>query len=151
MLEAEIRGLQQMQAKVDQVVRDLHGPPMLEGMRRATMMVTTDAKRLAPVDTGRLRSSITPEVRQQGFNVLGVVGSNVLYAAHVELGTKPHEVPIEAVETWAQRHGIDAYLVVRSIKRKGTKARLYMRNAYEKNEPKIKEIIGDAVTGIINT
>jgi hypothetical protein len=40
---------------------DLHGEPMLQGMRNATLLVTRDAKRFAPVDTGRLRASITPD------------------------------------------------------------------------------------------
>lgn len=41
---------------------------------------------LAPVDTGRLRASITHEVREGEKAVY--VGTNVEYAAYVELGTK---------------------------------------------------------------
>lgn len=45
------------------------------------------AKRNCPVDTGRLRSSITHEMLSGGGSLIGRVGSNVEYAAYVELGT----------------------------------------------------------------
>lgn len=45
------------------------------------------AKRLCPVDTGRLRSSITEELRHDGDGLVEVVGTDVHYAAYVELGT----------------------------------------------------------------
>jgi HK97 gp10 family phage protein len=59
-----------------------------ELQRRATKVVRR-AKRLCPVDTGRLRSSIThDEVERRGRTTLVVrVGTNVEYAAYVELGT----------------------------------------------------------------
>ncbi len=45
------------------------------------------AIQLAPVDTGRLKGSIN--VRQIS-PLQFTVGTNVIYAAHVEFGTKPH-------------------------------------------------------------
>lgn len=41
-----------------------------------------------PVDTGRLRSSI--QVEKQGGD--WIIGTNVPYAEHVELGVKPHVI-----------------------------------------------------------
>lgn len=151
MFADEIRGLQALQQKAAQVVRDLHGQPMLDAMRKAAVLVSTDAKQLVPVDTGRLRSSITPDVRQEGFNVLGVVGSNVLYAPYMETGTRPHWPPTSALEVWARRHGVDAFLVARAISKRGTKGHRYLQGAFEKNTDKIKAILGGAVEGIINT
>jgi len=52
-------------------------------MSKACLMVERDAKKLCPVDTGRLRSSITHEIE----GLTGRVGTNVEYARHVELGT----------------------------------------------------------------
>lgn len=49
------------------------------------MMAETHAKEECPVDTGRLRNSITHEVQMNDKSVL--IGSNVEYAAFVELGT----------------------------------------------------------------
>lgn len=57
-------------------------------MRKATLMVSRDAKILAPVDTGLLRSSILPEIEVVGFDVTGIVGSEVEYAWFQEDGTK---------------------------------------------------------------
>ena len=51
-------------------------------INKACLLVVRDAKKLCPVDTGRLRSSITHEVE----GTTGRVGSNVEYARVVELG-----------------------------------------------------------------
>jgi len=51
-------------------------------INKACLMVERDAKILCPVDTGRLRSSITHEIE----GTTGRVGSNVEYARVVELG-----------------------------------------------------------------
>lgn len=80
----EIKGLKEAQAAMVNVVRELHGSTILEAMRTATLIVQRAAKINAPVDTGRLRASITPEVRRTGLQVLGVVGTNVVYGAKVE-------------------------------------------------------------------
>lgn len=53
------------------------------------------------------------------------------YAAAIEYGSKPHWPPISALEGWAERHGIPAYLVARKIAREGTEARPYWQPAYE--------------------
>ena len=52
-------------------------------MKTACLIVERDAKKLCPVDTGRLRSSITHEIE----GTKGYVGTNVEYARAVELGT----------------------------------------------------------------
>ena len=51
---------------------------------KACLMVERDAKKLCPVDTGRLRGSITHEIQ----GTTGRVGTNVEYARAVELGTE---------------------------------------------------------------
>ncbi len=45
------------------------------------------ARRKCPVDTGRLRNSITHEVDGYGSGIKAVVGTNVEYASYVENGT----------------------------------------------------------------
>lgn len=147
----EIKGLRETQAKMEQVVRDLRGEPMLQGMRDAALLVTSTARTLAPVDTGRLRASITPEVRSDPLtgSVVGVVGSVVDYAPYIELGTKPHFPPLAALEVWAQRHGTTAQAVAMAIARRGTKAYRYLQGAIEQNESKIVTLIGDVVGKIV--
>ena len=54
-----------------------------EVLEQIGMFVDDEATENAPVDTGRLRNSITHEVEGR----YAIIGSNVEYAPHVELGT----------------------------------------------------------------
>lgn len=54
---------------------------------RRTVSVERTAKRLCPVDTGRLRASITHALDRDSQGLVGVVGTDVDYAPYVELGT----------------------------------------------------------------
>jgi hypothetical protein len=63
-------------------------------VERVTVDVAAGAAARAPIDTGNLAQSYTPEV--DGIN--GTAGSNVEYAPYVEYGTfhsgaQPHLVP----------------------------------------------------------
>ena len=118
-IHLEIAGLKETQAKMEQVVRDVGGTPMRDAMRTATLLVVRDAKLNAPVDTGRLRASITPEVRAMTKTVQGIVGSNVVYAPFQELGTRR------------------------------MKGRFYLRRAIESNLTKIRELLSRAVGAIV--
>ncbi len=149
MIDIEIKGLIEFQRKMQQIVKDLAGAPMYNAMRDSTLAVLSKAKRYAPVDTGRLRASIAQEVRVEGTTVEGVVGSNVVYAPFMELGTRPHWPPIAAMEPWARRHGMSAFQVALAISRKGTAARKYLQRAFEEStsfiirrfEQAVKEIV----------
>lgn len=60
----------------------------------AAIIVEGAAKRRCPVDSGRLRASITHDSDGEGF----IVGTNTEYAPYVELGTRyqspqPYLVP----------------------------------------------------------
>jgi len=56
---------------------------LTSGLAKAVLVVERQAKEDCPVDTGRLRSSITSEVS----GLEGKVGTNVEYAGFVEYGT----------------------------------------------------------------
>lgn len=56
-------------------------------LTRRALQVDNAAKQLCPVDTGRLRSSITNEIGQDGDGLMATIGTNVEYAPYVELGT----------------------------------------------------------------
>ena len=149
-VDIEVKGLIETQKKLDQVARDLHGSPMIDAMQSATLIVTREARVNAPVDTGRLRSSITPEVRPHGNDVQGVVGSNVVYAPFQEVGTRPFWPRMDALATWASRHGTTAYLVALGISRHGIKDKRYLQKAFEDNRQRIIDIIERGVKGIVN-
>lgn len=149
-MEVEVRGLVELRAKLDQVISDLHGQDMLDAMRAGALAVTSEARTLAPVDTGRLRASITPEVRLDGNDVIGVVGSVVAYAPDVELGRGPMVVPTAQLETWAKRKGLNVYAVQASIARKGTRAQMYLQRAFETREAEVIRLLEQGVNKAVS-
>lgn len=50
--------------------------------------VETAAKGYTPVDTGRLRSSITWTIIEDGRSLVAIIGTNVEYAIYVHEGTR---------------------------------------------------------------
>ena len=144
------------------IAEDLHGREMIRGMRRIVLTVLADAKRNAPVDTGRLRSGLNASVERgsfKGIGVQGIVGvsSNVEYAPYMENGTgifagnARHKFPPpSAFEGWAKRHNMNAFLVARAIYRAGgLKPRHFLKNALEKHEKNIHKTIGNTIKIII--
>lgn len=61
--------------------------PTAKLLKQVGLKCVRGAKRLAPVDTGRLRSSIAEELRHDGSGLVEIVGTDVEYAPFVELGT----------------------------------------------------------------
>lgn len=59
------------------------------------------------------------------------------YAIFVERGTKPHFPPIAALQGWADRHGIPAFLVARKIARDGTEPRYMWRDTLNDLQQKV--------------
>ncbi len=58
-----------------------------KGMTKACVLVERDAKKNAPIDTGRLRNSITHRLETETGQIIGIVGTNVEYASFQEFGT----------------------------------------------------------------
>lgn len=158
MINVELKGMKEMQKKFDQITADLHGDPMRGGMAEATMLVTRDARRNAPVDMGTLRASIVPEVVVRTTTVTGIVGSNVKWAPYMEFGTRPFWPPWRPLFEWASRKvrvsGGDAGALAAgariAIAARGIKARRYLQSALEDNAGKIFRILGDVVGRIVS-
>jgi len=148
-ISVEVKGLREAQKRALDDMRALGGQPMVDAMRQATLVVMADARRRVPVDTGRLRASIVPEVEVHGHSVEGIVGSNVAYAPYMELGTRPHFPPVSALRIWARRHGVEALLVARAISRRGTRPRAFLMGAYVENEERVYRIIDEAAKDIL--
>lgn len=71
---------------LDRLLNDPNGEVAKDLQRRA-LRVERAAKLLAPVDTGRLRASVTNALTVDAQGLLALVGTNVTYAPFVELGT----------------------------------------------------------------
>jgi hypothetical protein len=97
----KIEGLEDLLKKLSP---DLYAGPLKKFLERAAIRVQSGARTLAPVDTGRLRSSIMYEVDSHDPPMYAVVGTDVFYAPYQELGTRPHFVPASAIGVWASRH-----------------------------------------------
>lgn len=149
-----VKGLEELQRKAEQLVREMQGAPMVRAMRRATLLVERSAKQnlqgwrppggpgRAGVDTGRMRASITPSVTDRPLT--GIVGSNVFYAPYQELGTRPHYVSKEHIGRWAERHGLGYRAVFVS-----GRALRFLQRALEANREKIRGLFEKAVKGIV--
>lgn len=57
-------------------------------LAKAAVKIERRAKQLAPVDTGRLRSSVAHELGRDERGLVARIGTDVTYAIYVELGTR---------------------------------------------------------------
>lgn len=99
-----------------------------QAVDRTRMDVQNEARRRAPVDTGRLRSSIVSRAEGSGRSVGYVIGTNVSYAAAVEYGTAPHVIKprYKRALFWP-----GAAHPVAQVNHPGTKAQPFLRPAIE--------------------
>jgi HK97 gp10 family phage protein len=97
-------------------------------VERTRIDVQNEARRRAPVDTGRLRSSIVSRSEGSGRSVGYAVGTNVNYAAAVEYGTAPHVIKPRYKQAlyWP-----GAAHPVAQVNHPGTKAQPFLRPAIE--------------------
>jgi len=153
----EVSGAADAIKSLRQVGRELSGAPMEQAMRECTLLVLRDARKNVTVNTGQLRASIMADVRAGDNVVTGVVGSNVVHAPCIELGTRPHWPPIEPILRWVhlklrpgrKQEKAVAFLVARKIAREGTAPRPYLQPAFDANQDAIEDKIGKVVSEIV--
>jgi len=83
--DIEIQGLEELQKKLKP--DELLGRSVKDLLNTAALSLEREAKSLSPVDTGRLRSSITHSISGDPIPLWAKVGTNVEYAEYVEYGT----------------------------------------------------------------
>lgn len=138
--------LREQLAKNAQVVRE----ELLAAVTEADALLLREVKERTPRASGTLRSSALAVERVTGpFGVEGLVGSPLNYAAPVELGTKPHFPPVDALVDWVKtKLGIQeekeargvAFLVARKISREGTKGAAMFGEALGDMQPQVEAI-----------
>ena len=148
-ISMELRGLKEAQRATERAIQEMHGPPLLNAMRDATLAVTRTARMEAKSDTGRYRASIVPDVTMHGSTVVGVVGTNVRHAPFAVLDTRPHWPPRHALEVWARRHRIPVFLVMRAIARRGTRGDQSLIKGLEQNAERIVQLLDRGVELIL--
>lgn len=119
-------------AALERMLRAPEGLVARDLLRRANRVANT-ARLLCPVDTGRLRGSITAQLVETSVGPAAVVGTNVEYAQFVHDGTGmfgPHHTPIVPVRAkflrW-QPKGQKEFVYRRSVQ--GMPGRPFLRDA----------------------
>lgn len=114
-------------------------------IKKTILSLLAAARTNTPVDRGFLRGA---GMQTTFENLKGVLENTAPYAIFVHEGTRPHFPPIEAIEPWASRHGIPAFLVARSIARKGTQGVPFFQMAIEDTQGEIDAYFSLALSNI---
>ena len=86
LLASDISGLVEVRADNREAIANAIDRALVAALEEVGLVAEGYAKRACPVDTGRLRNSITHIVDEGTRHV--VIGTNVEYAPYVELGTR---------------------------------------------------------------
>lgn len=149
-MRMEVKGLQELQKKMEQVVGDLAGGKLLNGIRDATLILQRGVKinmRKDWHDTGRSMSSVMPKVVVRTKEIEGVVGSNVTYVPYGEFGTGVYAAPDEsfvgAFGLWGTHGGS-------RLRKGGIRPRRMFGKALEANKARIERLIDGVVARIVS-
>jgi hypothetical protein len=123
---------------------------LTHGMSEATRAIARSAQVKAPNFSGELAASMTSRVMTMGSQIIGEVyssASNPIYPLVMEYGRRPgaKPPPVEAIRPWVESvlgDGSLAYVVARSIGRKGIKGKFFLRKAYRENANAIVGLFG---------
>lgn len=118
---------------------------LLAAMVEATQLLEREFKDAFPSVSGLSRASIFSDAFSTPTGALGVVGSASVAVTAVELGTKPHMPPVEALEAWVtERLGLAgkealgvAWAIARKIAKTGTKAQRPLGNTFDRQYLKV--------------
>lgn len=87
-LVLKVEGLEELQAALAKFPKQWQQMAN-QALKPGLVLLESEAKKEAPVDTGRLRASIGSEIlRASGSEIVGKVGSSVEYASYQEYGTR---------------------------------------------------------------
>ena len=143
--DAELRGFEEQIRKFDQedeIVRSR----LMRAMSDSVKAVARITKNTAP---GTLGAGIDHEVMATpDEGIVGRVLSREFFARFVEFGTAKHGVSSDVI---AEQMGVDrdsAFMIARSIARKGTRGRHFMFRAFKSAERGIKSFFDRAVKRI---
>lgn len=134
---------------VSHAVKTLDGLK-LDQRQRAAMQeslgyLQSEVRAGMPVDLGIGRGSVFTEIRGSTVNMRGIVGSGQIHVAVLEKGRRPGATPppVGPIASWLSRNGGDArlaFVVARSIGRRGTKAHRMFKNAIERGGGRVEAI-----------
>lgn len=141
-IKTTITGDKQVMAKI-KILAEKNIEALKKVMLESTFVVEARAKKKAPVLFGRLKSSITSEVKKDKSGYTGQVGTNVSYAPAVEFGTRPHLAPIGAEA--AKKYGFPAGTTVIRV---SGKAQPFLFPAFKESGRDIIKFLERAIKGV---
>lgn len=120
----------------------------------ASIAVTRNVKEVTPVGASRgggegLQASIRYQIYPSAGEVTGVISSPLRYVEAVEIGTRPHMPPVEALQEWAASKGLSAWAVAKSIAKHGTKGQWMFKRGFEASHSALERIADSAVSRIL--
>ena len=145
----ELKTLQAQMASAPGVVSE----EIDRAVTEADLMLEREIKDAWPVASGTSRASFTHVERVNGLAVEGFVGSSLGYVQPVDLGTRPHFPPVDALIDWVrQKLGIAnerqargvAFLIARKIARTGTKGAHVFETVLGRLAPQFERIFSAA-------
>lgn len=131
--EIEVEGLNELRAKFEQSPV-IVGEELAHATKMAGAGIIKEEVIQAPHDTGKLQQSIKMDYEP----IQVAIYPDIDYAKYIVKGTRPHTPPLQALEGWSRRHGIDPRIVQMKIRQKGTKANDFVKRTR------------DAVKGMVN-
>lgn len=153
-LDVDVHNLEEVQRKIGAMPIN---KALRDAMLKSAIFVENLVVRFSPTDTGRFVGSVGHRVEGVGSGVVGIIGSNVQgmgtqqveYTPFVEEDTRPHWPPLDAVRTWAERHGMTAYQVARSIAMKGTTGYHMFKQGAEAGQKKVQDFFEEAIADLV--
>jgi hypothetical protein len=119
---------------IEELTRKLENPELLAGPTRkflneVGLTLQSNIQQLTPVDTGRLRASITTALDPIPQPLWVQVYTNVEYGEPVEMGSRPHWTSWTNLNEWAYRHNMNVWALTAAIARRGTRAHHMFTNS----------------------
>lgn len=130
---------------------------LVAAVTEGTLLVQREWQENLPRVSGLTAQSIQSDVASTPVGVLGIVSSSQPSAVFVELGTRAHMPPIEALVPWVTAVlGITeikearqvAFLIARKIARKGTKAQRPAGRAVEATRGQVVAMFERAIAQV---
>jgi hypothetical protein len=138
--KVEIQGLKELLELEDKIVASKRKKVANAIYRRALDIRTGYMDKLRDmkaINTGLARSSCIAEMTED--KLAAEIGPTAPYAKYIETGTQPHWPPLEALEDWARKHGIPAFIVARKIAERGIFARPALAPAHDAIVPYLED------------
>lgn len=129
----------------------------------AVMLLERETVERAPEGIGGssgLRGGIAarpPALSDISSEVIGLVVGSAAHTVPIEMGTKPHFVPIRPLQSWVEyKLGLEgnearsvAFAISRKIAREGTEGKFMFRDAFQANEHQVEQMLLAALPRIV--